>query len=84
MSCSSLQLQLLFQFALQTVGLTSCDWRYASAEGFGAGTQYPDGTFEGRDGLWKPDFAEGGSNLREAQNLTNHLLSEIRASKHKT
>ena len=54
----------------------------ASAEGFGAGTQYPDLVFEGRDGLWKTEFAEGGSNLREAQNLANHLLSEIKAGNH--
>ena len=37
----------------------------ASAEGFAAGTQYPDLVLEGRDGLWKPDFAVSGSNLRE-------------------
>ena len=54
----------------------------ASAEGFGAGTQYPDLVFEGRDGLWRTVFAEGGSNLREAQNLANHLLADIRAGKH--
>ena len=54
----------------------------ASAEGFGAGTQYPDLVFEGRDGLWLTDFAEGGSNLREAQNLANHLLADIRAGKY--
>ena len=50
---------------------------YASAEGFAAGTQYPDLMIEDRDGLWRPDFAVGGSNLREAQNIVNHLLYEI-------
>jgi len=54
----------------------------ASAEGFGAGTQFPGLEFEGRDGLWMTDFASGGSNLREAQNLVNHLLADIRAGKH--
>ena len=54
----------------------------ASAEGFGAGKQYPDLVFEGRDVLWRTEFAEGGSNLREAQNLANHLLADIRAGKH--
>ena len=54
----------------------------AFAEGFGAGTQYPDLVFEGRDGLWRTDFAKGGSNLREAQNLANHLLADIVAGKH--
>ena len=50
----------------------------ASAKGFAAGTQYPDLMIEGRDGLWRPDFAFGGSNLREAQNIVNHLHYEIR------
>jgi hypothetical protein len=54
----------------------------ASAEGFAAGTQYPDLMLEGRDGLWRPDFAVGGSNLREAQNIVNHLLAEIREGRH--
>ena len=54
----------------------------ASAEGFGAGTQYPDLSFEAREGLWLESFAEGGSNLREAQNIVNHLLREIRSGKH--
>ena len=54
----------------------------ASAEGLSWGTQYPDGALEGRDGLWAPDFALGGSNLREAQNQVNHLLTDIRADKH--
>ena len=35
----------------------------ASAEGFGAGTQYPDLVFESRDGLWDPVYAIGGYNL---------------------
>ena len=38
----------------------------ASPEGFGGATQYPDGTFLAREGLWDPQFADGGSNLREA------------------
>ena len=54
----------------------------ASAEGYAAGTQYPDLSFEGRDGLWRKDFAAGGSNLREAQNIVNHLLLEVREGKH--
>jgi hypothetical protein len=35
-----------------------------------------------RKGLWDPDFAEGDSNLREAQNQVNHLFGEIRMGKH--
>ena len=35
----------------------------ASAEGFGVGTQYPDLEFEGRDGLWLPEFAEGPARI---------------------
>ena len=54
----------------------------ASAEGFGTGTQYPDRRVVGRDGLWVEAFAQGGSNLREAQNQVNHLLVEIRAGRH--
>ena len=53
-----------------------------SAEGFGAGTQYPNSSFSGRDGLWDPGFAKGGSKLREATCQDNHLLTEIRAGKH--
>ena len=54
----------------------------ASAEGFGMGTQYPDLTFDERDGLWLESFAAGSSNLREAQNIVNHLLRDIRCGKH--
>ena len=54
----------------------------ASAEGFAAGTQYPDQMLEGRDGLWRPDFTVGGSNLREAQNIVNHLLTEVKQGRH--
>jgi len=54
----------------------------ASAEGFGAGTQYPDSMFERRDGLWDPAYAIRGSNLREATVQANHLLKDIRAGKH--
>ena len=54
----------------------------ASREGFGGVTQYPDGTLSMREGLWDPQFADGGSNLREAQNQVNHLFHEIRAGKH--
>ena len=50
----------------------------ASVEGFAAGTQYPDLMIRGRDGLWWTDFAVGGSNLREDQNIENHLLKEIK------
>lgn len=54
----------------------------ASAEGFGSATQFPTMEIQGRDGLWDPSFAEGGSNLREAQCQVNHLLGEIRAGDH--
>ena len=54
----------------------------ASAEGFGAATQFPDMTLRGRDGLFMDDFARGGSNLREAQNQVNHLLDDIKAGLH--
>ena len=54
----------------------------ASREGFGGATQYPNGTLSAREGLWDPQFADRGSNLREAQNQVNHLLHEIRAGKH--
>ena len=54
----------------------------ASAEGFSIVTQYPDLRLDSRDGLWEELFAEGGSNLREAQNFANHLLVEIRSGKH--
>jgi hypothetical protein len=54
----------------------------ASAEGFGFSTQYPDGTLETRDGLWADEFAQGGSNLREAQNQVNQLLADVRSGKH--
>lgn len=54
----------------------------ASAEGFGVGTQYPDLEFEGRDGLWTKEFGGKPSNLREARNIANHLLRDIRAGKH--
>ena len=54
----------------------------ASAEGFGSATQYPDLELSGRDGLWDPIFADGGSNLREAQNVVNHLLWEINQGLH--
>ena len=54
----------------------------ASAEGFGAGTQYPGGEIKGRDGLFLADFAKGGSNVREAQNICNHLLIEIKEGQH--
>ena len=40
----------------------------ASCGGFGGATQLSDGTIFTREGLWEPDFAAGGSNLREAQN----------------
>jgi hypothetical protein len=40
----------------------------ASRGGFGGATQLSDGTIFTREGLWEPDFATGGSNLREAQN----------------
>ena len=54
----------------------------ASAEGFAIATQYPDGRVVFKDGLWCKEFAQGGSNLREAQNHVNQLLADIRAGKH--
>ena len=54
----------------------------ASREGFGGATQFPDATVAMHEGLWDPEFAKGGSNLREAQNQVNHLLQEIRMGKH--
>ncbi len=54
----------------------------ASREGFSGATQFPDGMVTSREGLWDPNFAEGGSNLREAQNQVNHLLQEIQMGKH--
>jgi len=54
----------------------------ASAEGFFIATQYPDLSITTRGGLWEDEFAEGSSNLREAQNFGNHLLDEIKAGKH--
>ncbi len=54
----------------------------ASAEGFGAGTQFPDMVFSGHDGLWCEVFALGGSNLREAQAQVNHLLQDVRQGLH--
>jgi hypothetical protein len=56
--------------------------RDASREGFGGATQFPDATVATHKELWDPDFAKGGSNLREAQNQVNHLLQEIRMGKH--
>ncbi len=54
----------------------------ASQEGFGGATQLLDGTIFTREGLWEPDFAAGGSNLKEAQNQVNYLLQEIRGGWH--
>jgi hypothetical protein len=47
----------------------------ASNEGFGGATQYPDGTLTSHEGLWDLQFADGGSNLQEAQNQVNHRFS---------
>jgi hypothetical protein len=54
----------------------------ASREGLGGAMQYLDGTIRGRRGVWKADFAAGGSNLREAQNQVNHLILEVRSGIH--
>jgi hypothetical protein len=54
----------------------------ASAEGCGMATQYPDMTVEARDGLWDEEFAKGGSNLHDAQNIGNHLLADIKSGRH--
>jgi hypothetical protein len=40
----------------------------ASKEGFSGVTQFPDGMVMLQEGLWDPNFAEGGSNSKEAQN----------------
>jgi hypothetical protein len=56
--------------------------RDASREGFGGATQFPDAMVATREGLWDPEFAKGGSNLREAQNQVNHLLQELQMGKH--
>ena len=65
---------------------SSSSYRYyvgdASHEGLGGATQFPNGLVQGRRGIWLQSFAEGGSNLREAQNQVNHLLREIVAGKH--
>ena len=45
-------------------------------------TQLPDGTIVSREGLWESGFAQGGSNLQEAQNQVNQLLWDIKAGKH--
>ena len=49
----------------------------ASVEGFVIAMQRPGGKVTFREGLWTEEFAEGGSNLREAQNHVNFLLAEI-------
>jgi hypothetical protein len=54
----------------------------ASNEGFAIATQYPNQVIDSRDGLWEEAFAEGGSNLREAQNIANTILLDVRAGKH--
>ncbi len=54
----------------------------ALLEGFEGATQYPGGMLTSREGLWDSQFAEGGSNLQEAQDQVNHLLYEIRAGRH--
>ena len=54
----------------------------ASAEGFGAAIQFPNLLLEGRDGLWHTEFASLGSNMREAQNIVNHLTLEILSGRH--
>ena len=54
----------------------------ASREGFGGATQYLDGLVLSQEGLWDPEFAEGGSNLGEAQNQVNLFIFEIQAGFH--
>ena len=54
----------------------------ASAEGFAIATQFPSGRIETKDGLWRADYSEGGSNLREATNHVNYLLSAISNGEH--
>jgi len=54
----------------------------ASAEGFAQAVQYPELFIDERDGLWLPEMAEKSSNLREAQNIGNHLLRDIKAGRH--
>ena len=60
-----------------------CYWfGNASTDGLTIITQYPDLYTETYDGLLAELFAEGGSNLREAQNFGNHLLHKVKAGKH--
>jgi hypothetical protein len=49
---------------------------------FGGVIRFPDGMVMSCEGLWEPDFAVGGTNLREAKNQVNHLLHEIRMGMH--
>ena len=52
------------------------------ASAAGGGMQFNNHHMEEVHGLWLPDFAEGGSNLREAQAQANHLLGDVRAGRH--
>ena len=56
--------------------------RDASTEGFSTCTQYYDLSVNIGDGLWVVAFADGGSNLQEAQNFGNHLLQKVLEGKH--
>ena len=53
-----------------------------SAEGFAIATQFPSREVRTKDGLWKVEYAEGGSNLREATNHVNYLLKSISEGDH--
>lgn len=53
----------------------------ASGHAFGAGTQDAMGEVEVQEGLWTMDDSARGSNWREARNLANQLLRDLRAGK---
>ena len=47
-------------------------------KGLGGITQYPNWIIHGWQGMWDQTFADGGSNLHEAQIQVNHLKDEIK------
>jgi len=53
----------------------------ASGDGFGAGTQDATGRVRAQHGLWLADDATRGSNWREARNLANRVLRDMRAER---
>lgn len=53
----------------------------ASGDGFGAGTQDAAGHVRAQHGLWLTEEAGRGSNWREARNLANRVLRDVRAGR---